>query len=63
MAIERTTTKEVFEAYVEYFLAPALKSGQVVIMDNFSAQRAKGLGRLSRIEGANCSSYRPIHLI
>jgi transposase len=52
MAIERTTTKEVFEAYVEYFLAPALKSGQVVIMDNFSAHKGERVRKL--IEDRGC---------
>ncbi len=28
------TTKEVFEAYVEGVLAPFLRPGQVVVMDN-----------------------------
>ena len=28
MAIEGSTTKEVFEAYVEHFLAPILRAGQ-----------------------------------
>ena len=37
MAVERSTTKEVFEAYVGHFLAPALRSGQVVVMDNLGA--------------------------
>ncbi len=36
MAVEGATTREVFEVYVEHFLAPALKPGQVVIMDNSS---------------------------
>lgn len=36
MVIEGSTTKEVFEAYIEYFLAPGLKPGQVVVMDNLS---------------------------
>jgi transposase len=43
--------KEVFEAYIEYFLAPALKSGQVV-MDNFSAHKGERVRRL--IEDRGC---------
>ncbi len=39
MAIEGATTKEVFEAYVEHFLAPTLKPGQLVVMDNLGAHR------------------------
>jgi transposase len=39
MSIEGSTTKEVFEAYVEHFLAPKLRSGQVVVMDNLGASK------------------------
>lgn len=41
MAIEWTTDKEVFEAYVEHFLAPRLEHGQVVIMDNLQAHKGE----------------------
>ncbi len=36
LAVEGTTNREVFEAYVEQVLAPALRPGQVVVMDNLS---------------------------
>ena len=52
MVVERSTTKEVFEAYLEHFLLPALKPGQIVVMDNLSAHkggRVRGL-----IEGRGC---------
>jgi hypothetical protein len=41
MAIEGSTTKEVFKAYVEHFLAPTLRSGQIVVINNLSAIREK----------------------
>ena len=41
MAIEGSTTKEVFEAYIEHFLAPTLSAGKVVVMDNFSAHKGQ----------------------
>jgi transposase len=41
MAIEGSTTKEVFEAYVGHFLAPTLRRGQVVVMDNLSAHKGE----------------------
>src|SRR5215210_4661962 len=41
MAIEGSTTKEVFESYVESLLAPVLRSGQVVMMDNLSAHKSE----------------------
>jgi len=33
MAVEGSTSREVFEVYLEHFLAPALRPGQVVVMD------------------------------
>src|SRR3712207_8699039 len=36
LAVEGTTTSVVFEAYVEQVLAPTLRRGQVVVMDNLS---------------------------
>lgn len=52
MAVEGATTREVFEAYVEYFLAPVLKPGQVVVMDNLGAHRPRRIREL--IEEAGC---------
>jgi transposase len=34
MAVEGATTARVFETYVEHLLAPALRPGQIVVMDN-----------------------------
>ena len=39
MAVEGATTREVFEAYLERVLAPALSPEQVVVMDNLSAHK------------------------
>ena len=39
MAVEGSTDREVFEAYVEHALAPTLGSGQVVVVDNLSAHK------------------------
>ncbi len=52
MAVEGATTSEVFEAYVERFLAPVLKPGQVVVMDNLGAHRPKRVREL--IEDKGC---------
>jgi len=43
MAVEGATTKEVFsKTYVEeHFLAPALKPGGVVVMDNLAAHTSR----------------------
>lgn len=52
MAVEGATTREVFEAYVEHFLAPTLRPGQVVVMDNLGAHRPRRVREL--IEGRGC---------
>jgi transposase len=62
MAVEGSTDKEVFEAYVERVLAPTLEAGQVVIMDNLPAHKPAGVREL--IEERGCEliylpSYSP----
>jgi transposase len=52
LAVEGATTREVFEAYLERVLAPALSPGQVVVMDNLSAHKG---GRIKEIlQGRGC---------
>ncbi len=46
MAVEGATSARVFETYVKRLLAPALKPGQVVVMDNLSAHKG---GRVREI--------------
>ena len=46
LAIEGPTTREVFEAYLERVLAPTLRAGQIVVMDNLSAHKG---GRVREI--------------
>jgi transposase len=52
LAVEGTTTKAVFEAYVEQVLAPSLRDGQVVIVDNLGAHKGERVREL--IEGQGC---------
>ncbi len=52
MTVVGSTTKAVFEAYVERVLAPSLRPGQVVVMDNLGAHRGDGVRGL--IEGRGC---------
>jgi transposase len=52
MAVEGATTKEVFEAYAEHFLAPTLRPGEIVVMDNPGAHRPKRIREL--IESRGC---------
>jgi hypothetical protein len=45
VAVEGANTRAVFEAYVEQALAPSLREGQIVVMDNlFRPQGRKGAG-------------------
>jgi transposase len=51
-AVEGSTTSEVFEAYLEHVLAPTLRPGQVVVMDNLTAHKGERVRDL--IEGRDC---------
>ena len=52
LAVEGATTREVFEAYLEQVLAPTLRPGQVVVMDNLSSHKG---GRVKEIvEARDC---------
>jgi len=62
MCFEGATDSSVFEAYVEHFLAPALKQGQVVVMDNLGAHRPGRIRELIEEKGAELvylPSYSP----
>ncbi len=52
LAVEGSTTSEVFEAYLEHVLAPTLRPGQVVVMDNLTAHKGERVREL--IEGRDC---------
>ena len=41
LAVEGATTSAVFQTYVERVLAPTLRKGQVVVMDNLSAHKGE----------------------
>ena len=43
LTVEGTTTSVVFETYVDQVLAPTLREGQVVVMDNLSAYKGEGI--------------------
>ena len=62
LVVEGATTKAVFETYVEQVLAPSLRAGQVVILDNLGAHKGERVHEL--IEERGCSllflpSYSP----
>jgi transposase len=51
LAVVGTTTRVVFETFVERLLAPALSPGQVVVMDNLGAHKGEMVRRLIRERG------------
>lgn len=53
MTIEGATDAEVFEAYVEGFLAPTLEAGQVVVLDGLGAHRTQRVRELVEATGAD----------
>lgn len=54
LAVEGSTTRKVFEAYLEQVLAPTLKPGQIVVMDNLSSHKGPRVRALiSRGEAAS----------
>jgi transposase len=52
MTIEAATDAEIFLAYVEQVLCPALKPGDVVVMDNLSSHKVDGVCKLIEAVGA-----------
>lgn len=46
MTIEAATDRDIFLAYVEQVLCPALRPGDVVVMDNLSSHKVDGVRKL-----------------
>jgi transposase len=62
LSIEGATDSELFEAYVEEFLAPTLTAGQVVVLDKLGAHRTERVRELVEERGAELlflPSYSP----
>lgn len=56
------TDRLAFEAYVEHVLAPALRDGQIVVLDNLSAHHSARVEQLIRARGCQLwflPSYSP----
>jgi transposase len=53
MAVVGSTTKALFETYVERALAPSLRPGQVVVMDNLGAHRGERIRALVGARGCS----------
>jgi transposase len=52
MTVEGATDAAVFRAYVSQVLAPTLRRGDIVVMDNLSAQKVDGIEAASTARGA-----------
>jgi transposase len=59
LAVEGATTATVFEAYVEEVLAPSLRAGQIVVMDNLSAHKGERIRELLEARGCELSYLPP----
>ena len=62
MTVEGATDALAFEAYVEHFLAPSLREGQVVVLDGLGAHRTEKVRELVQTRGADLvflPSYSP----
>ena len=52
MSVEGATDGVAFETYVEHFLVPTLKEGQVVVMDNLQVHKSRRVKELIESVGA-----------
>ena len=52
MTVEAATDGDIFLAYLEQVLCPQLQPGDVVVMDNLSAHKVRGVGELITACGA-----------
>ena len=52
MTIEGATNKEVFSTYLDHFLCPVLRPGQVVILDNLAVHKSEGVR--AKTEACGC---------
>ncbi len=53
MSVEGATDGAAFVAYVEHFLLPTLKEGQIMVMDNLQAHKSKKVRTLIESAGAS----------
>jgi transposase len=59
LAVEGATTGEVFKAYLEQVLAPSLRPGQVVVMDNLSSHKGSEVRELIEKRGCDLMYLPP----
>ena len=59
MVIEGATDAAVFHAYVRHVLAPTLRPGDIVVMDNLSSHKGSGIEAMIRGVGAELRFLPP----
>jgi len=59
MTIEAATDAEIFLAYLDHVLCPALRPGDVVVMDNLSSHKVTGVRERIAAAGAELLSLPP----
>jgi transposase len=59
MTVEGATDGEVFSAYVQHVLAPTLKKGDIVVMDNLRAHKVSGIKEAIEGRGAQLRYLPP----
>jgi len=52
MVVDGSTTKDIFEAYIEQILLPTIKAGDIVVLDNLSAHKSRQARKLIESVGA-----------
>jgi transposase/transposase-like protein len=59
LVFEGALNEDLFKAYVEHMLAPSLKPGDIVIMDNLSSHKVKGIAGAVEAVGASIMYLPP----
>ena len=59
LVFEGALNGDMFKCYLENCLAPTLKGGDVVVMDNLSSHKVKGLGEIVNARGARIEYLPP----
>lgn len=59
MSVEGATEAKAFETYVQYFLLPTLKEGQIVVMDNLQVHKSARVKEIIEGVGAEILFLAP----